>query len=69
VAELVSQAMTNHEISERLVISQRTAESHVHNIMRKLGFTSRAQVAAWATARKQERSATAEGDAPGGPTG
>jgi DNA-binding NarL/FixJ family response regulator len=29
------------------VISQRTAETHVANILRKLGFTARAQIAAW----------------------
>jgi DNA-binding CsgD family transcriptional regulator len=29
-------------------ISQRTAGSHVGNILRKLGFASRAQLAAWA---------------------
>lgn len=29
------------------MISQRTAECHVERILTKLGFTSRAQVAAW----------------------
>jgi len=32
------------------VISQRTAENHVEHILTKLGFTSRAQVAAWVAA-------------------
>jgi non-specific serine/threonine protein kinase len=31
-----------------LVISERTAEAHVNHILGKLGFTSRAQIAAWA---------------------
>jgi DNA-binding NarL/FixJ family response regulator len=35
-----------------LVIAQRTAESHVENILAKLGFTSRAQIASWATQRQ-----------------
>jgi non-specific serine/threonine protein kinase len=47
VAELISQGMSNREIAGRLVISQRTAESHVENVLRKLGFTARAQIAVW----------------------
>jgi non-specific serine/threonine protein kinase len=47
VAELVAQGMSNKEISASLVISQRTAESHVDHILTKLGFTSRTQIAAW----------------------
>jgi len=35
-------------IAETLVISERTVESHVGNILAKLGFTSRTQVASWA---------------------
>lgn len=34
-------------IAGQLVISRRTAESHVENILAKLGYTSRAQIAAW----------------------
>ena len=37
-----------HAQRGQLVISQRTAENHVEYILTKLGFTSRAQVAAWA---------------------
>jgi non-specific serine/threonine protein kinase len=47
VAELVAQGMSNREIAEKLVVAIRTAESHVENILRKLQFTSRAQVAVW----------------------
>ncbi|WP_062995235.1 protein kinase domain-containing protein [Nocardia mikamii] len=47
VAELVAQGWTNKAIAARLVISQRTAEGHVEHILTKLGFTSRAQIAAW----------------------
>jgi len=36
------------------VISQRTAENHVEHILTKLGFTSRAQVAAWAAASQPD---------------
>jgi DNA-binding CsgD family transcriptional regulator len=47
VADLVSQGMSNKEIATALVISPRTAEAHVENILRKLGLTSRTQMAAW----------------------
>lgn len=49
VAALVADGMTNREIAERLVISERTAEYHVEQIRNKLGVRSRAQVAAWVT--------------------
>ena len=47
VAELVAQGMSNRGIADKLVVATRTAESHVENILRKLQFTSRAQVAVW----------------------
>ena len=50
VARLLARGRSNKEIAARLVISQRTAEGHVERILAKLGFSSRAQVAAWAAA-------------------
>jgi non-specific serine/threonine protein kinase len=47
VADLVAKGMTNAEIADKLVISQRTAEGHVENILTKLAFGSRTQIAAW----------------------
>jgi non-specific serine/threonine protein kinase len=47
VAELVAQGLSNKEIAAKLVISQRTAESHIENMLAKLGYTTRAQIAAW----------------------
>jgi ATP/maltotriose-dependent transcriptional regulator MalT len=47
VARLVTQGMSNRTIAGELVVSERTVETHVTNILLKLGFTSRAQVAAW----------------------
>jgi non-specific serine/threonine protein kinase len=47
VAMLVGTGMSNKNIAATLVISQRTAESHVEHILTKLGFTSRAQIATW----------------------
>jgi predicted ATPase/DNA-binding CsgD family transcriptional regulator len=51
VAELLAEGLSNREIAARLVTSQRTAETHVQNILRKLGFTTRAQIADWAADR------------------
>ncbi|MFF0457770.1 protein kinase [Nocardia africana] len=48
VVDLVAEGLTNKEIATRLVISQRTAQGHVEHILSKLGFTRRAQIAAWA---------------------
>ena len=50
VARLVAVGRSNKDIAAGLVISQRTAENHVEHILTKLGFTSRAQVAAWVAA-------------------
>jgi len=47
VAHLVAEGLSNSDIAARLVISQRTAESHVANSLTKLGFTTRTQLAAW----------------------
>jgi DNA-binding CsgD family transcriptional regulator len=55
VAELVTQGQTNRAIAERLVISERTAERHVANIMAKLGMSTRAQIAAWGAQRSSTR--------------
>ncbi len=51
IAELVANGLSNREIATKLVISQRTVEAHVEHILTKLGFTSRAQVAAWLARR------------------
>ncbi|MGZ9236140.1 MAG: response regulator transcription factor, partial [Anaerolineales bacterium] len=48
VARCLSQGKSNREIAETLVLSERTVENHVGNILTKLGFDSRAQIAVWA---------------------
>ena len=48
VAGLIAAGMSNRQIAEHLYLSERTAETHVQNILTKLGFSSRSQVAAWA---------------------
>ncbi|MDQ0379790.1 ATP-binding protein [Amycolatopsis thermophila] len=50
IAGLVAKGLSNRQIAGQLVISQRTAETHVEHILAKLGFTSRSQIAAWITA-------------------
>jgi DNA-binding CsgD family transcriptional regulator len=47
VAVLIAQGLSNREIADALVISSRTVETHIANILFKLGFTARTQVAAW----------------------
>jgi len=49
VARLVTQGLSNREIAKMLVISERTADAHIEHILNKLGFNSRAQIAAWVT--------------------
>ena len=47
VARLVAEGLTNKEIGGRLFISEHTVDTHVRGIMNKLGFDSRARIAAW----------------------
>ena len=47
VAMRIHRGMSNREIAEELVLSVRTVDTHVQRILGKLGFSSRAQIAAW----------------------
>jgi non-specific serine/threonine protein kinase len=47
VADLVARGMRNKEIASRLFLSERTVETHVYNILNKLGLESRGQIADW----------------------
>lgn len=47
VAALLLRGLSNRHIAEELVITERTAETHVCRILSKLGLDSRAQIAAW----------------------
>ncbi|MFI5275984.1 MAG: tetratricopeptide repeat protein [Ktedonobacterales bacterium] len=51
VAALVARGLANRAIAEQLIIGERTVETHVSHILAKLGFTSRAQIVAWASQR------------------
>ena len=45
VLVLVAQGLSNQQIADALVISERTARTHVSNILSKLGVASRTQAA------------------------
>lgn len=47
VSALVAEGLSNKEIALRLGINERSAEGHVERIRIRLGFRSRAQIAAW----------------------
>ena len=47
VASLVAQALSNRQIAEQLVLSERTVETHVHSILAKLNFSTRTEIATW----------------------
>ncbi|MBB4678397.1 putative ATPase/DNA-binding CsgD family transcriptional regulator [Crossiella cryophila] len=53
VAELVAGGLSNRDIAKNLGITPRTAETHVNNVLGKLGFSSRARLAAWVTQQRQ----------------
>ena len=57
VAALVARGLSNRDIAQTLFIGERTVETHVGNVLSKLGFGSRAQVAAWALASGLARTA------------
>ncbi len=47
VARLIARGMSNRAIADQLVLGERTVESYVGNILSKLGFSARTQIAAW----------------------
>jgi predicted ATPase/DNA-binding CsgD family transcriptional regulator len=51
IAMLVGEGLTNKEIGARLFIAESTVASHIRNILNKLGFNSRAQIASWSANR------------------
>jgi DNA-binding CsgD family transcriptional regulator len=54
VAALIRQGLTNAQIATHLSLDPGTVANHVANILTRLGFRSRTQVAVWATERGLE---------------
>lgn len=48
VLQLVAQGLTNQEIADKLIISERTVRNHVGNILNKLHLANRTQAALYA---------------------
>jgi DNA-binding CsgD family transcriptional regulator len=44
VAKLAATGMSNREIAERLVLSKRTVDNHLHQVYAKLGISGRAEL-------------------------
>ncbi|PRX68635.1 putative ATPase [Nonomuraea fuscirosea] len=55
IAVLVSQGLTSRQIAAAAHIAERTVENHVQHILVKLGFTNRAQIAAWVASGRPRR--------------
>ena len=51
IAALIGRRCSNREIAATLTLAERTVETHVSNILNKLGVDSRAQIAAWAVGK------------------
>ena len=49
VAALIAAGYSNRQIAAELFITEGTVANHVVHILNKLGYTSRAQIAVWAT--------------------
>jgi DNA-binding NarL/FixJ family response regulator len=45
IADLVAAALTNRQIADRLVLSERTVESHVRSVLAKLAVANRTEIA------------------------
>ena len=56
VLDLVSRALTNKEVAEKLYVSENTVKYHMKNILDKLHLQNRSQVIAWAARRGNELS-------------
>ena len=48
VLSLIARGLNNREISEKMVISEKTVKTHVSNLLDKLGLEDRTRAAIWA---------------------
>ena len=61
IAGLVASGLTNREIAGKLHLAERTVDAHLEHIMNKLGYRSRAQIAAWIVSRTPSPSGGGQG--------
>ncbi|MEP6762451.1 MAG: AAA family ATPase [Sporichthyaceae bacterium] len=47
ISAMVAEGLTNRAVAEKLVLSERTVETHVRNILTKLALSNRTELAAW----------------------
>ncbi len=58
VLELVAEGLSNQQIADRVFLSRKTVEHHVHSVLTKLGLNSRAAAAAYVARHQRHGSAT-----------
>ena len=58
ILELLAGGMSNREMAERLYLTRKTIEHHVHNVLVKLELRNRAEAAAFAVRHLERESAT-----------
>jgi DNA-binding CsgD family transcriptional regulator len=62
LAACVAEGLTNEQIADRLTITEGTVANHIAQVMRRLVFTSRTQIAVWAVERGLYRSSQGRDD-------